>query len=199
MLFSYILFYFSFLLQPLISRHLATKVQLFSDIRKYFRRKVKDYKQKAGFFKKNRNLWRNSPHRDANVENYATTMFHKSSTFAAKNKRMKKHPITPIQQVVCKNVKALLVERKISVRELSININKDHSQLNKILNNQAILPAYLIDDFATFFEVDRRHLITDKKNILDTDDTQNLIIIRMQIPAYNMYNQIKKWIQTFLH
>ena len=117
-------------------------------------------------------MWRNSPHRDANVENYATTMFHKSSTFAAKNKRMKKHPITPIQQVVCKNVKALLVERKISVRELSININKDHSQLNKILNNQAILPAYLIDDFATFFEVDRRHLITDKKNILDTDGTQ---------------------------
>ncbi|MBR5443656.1 MAG: helix-turn-helix transcriptional regulator [Paludibacteraceae bacterium] len=112
---------------------------------------------------------------------------------------MKKHPITPIQQVVCKNVKALLVERKISVRELSININKDHSQLNKILNNQAILPAYLIDDFATFFEVDRRHLITDKKNILDTDDTQNLIIIRMQIPAYNMYNQIKKWIRTFVH
>ena len=112
---------------------------------------------------------------------------------------MKKHPITPIQQVVCKNVKALLVERKISVRELSININKDHSQLNKILNNQAILPAYLIDDFATFFEVDRRHFITDKKNILDTDDTQNLIIIRMQIPAYNMYNQIKKWIRTFVH
>ena len=144
-------------------------------------------------------MWRNSPQRDANVENYATTMCHKSSTLAAKNKRMKKHPITPIQQVVCKNVKALLVERKISVRELSININKDHSQLNKILNNQAILPAYLIDDFATFFEVDRRHLITDKKNILDTDDTQNLIIIRMQIPAYNMYNQIKKWIQTFVH
>ena len=144
-------------------------------------------------------MWRNSPHRDANVENYATTMFHKSSTFSAKNKRMKKHPITPIQQVVCKNVKALLVERKISVRELSININKDHSQLNKILNNQAILPAYLIDDFATFFEVDRRHFITDKKNILDTDDTQNLIIIRMQIPAYNMYNQIKNWIRTFVH
>lgn len=67
-----------------------------------------------------------------------------------KNKRMKTHPITPIQQVVCKNVKALLIERKISVRELAIGINKDHSQLNKILNNQAILPAYLIDDFAFF-------------------------------------------------
>lgn len=161
------------------------------------RRKI--ISKRRDFLQKNRNLWRNSPQSDANVENYATTMFHKSSTFAAKNKRMKKHPITPIQQVVCKNVKALLVERKISVRELSININKDHSQLNKILNNQAILPAYLIDDFATFFEVDRRHLITDKKNILDTDDTQNLIIIRMQIPAYNMYNQIKKWIRTFVH
>ena len=97
-------------------------------------------------------MWRNSPHRDANVENYATTMFHKSSTFAAKNKRMKKHPITPIQQLVCKNVKALLVERKISVRELSININKDHSQLNKILNNQAILPAYLIDVLRHFLK-----------------------------------------------
>jgi hypothetical protein len=193
-----LVFYFLVITTPLVLLYRA-KVQLFSDIRKYFRRKAKDYKQKAGFFIKDRILWRNSPHRDANVENYATTMFHKSSTFAAKNKRMKKHPITPIQQVVCKNVKALLVERKISVRELSININKDHSQLNKILNNQAILPAYLIDDFATFFEVDRRHLITDKKNILDTDDTQNLIIIRMQIPAYNMYNQIKKWIRTFVH
>jgi hypothetical protein len=42
-------------------------------------------------------------------------------------------------------------------------------------------------------------LITDKKNILDTDDTQNLIIIRIQLPTYNMYNQIKKWIQTFSH
>ena len=68
-----------------------------------------------------------------------------------KNKRMKTLPNTPIQQVVCKNVKALLIERKISVRELAIGINKDHSQLNKILNNQAILPAYLIDDFAFFF------------------------------------------------
>lgn len=106
---------------------------------------------------------------------------------------------TPIQQVVCKNVKALLIERKISVRELAIGINKDHSQLNKILNNQAILPAYLIDDFAIFLEVDRRQLITDKKATFDTDDTQNLIILRIQLPAYNMYNQTKKWIQTFLH
>ena len=109
---------------------------------------------------------------------------------------MKTHPITPIQQVVCKNVKALLTERKISVRELSININKDHSQLNKILNNQAILPASLIDDFATFFKVDRRDFITDKTLSFDTNDTQNLIIIRIQLPTYNMYHQIKKWIQT---
>ena len=142
-------------------------------------------------------MWRNSPHRDANVENYATTMCHKSSTFAAKNKCMKTHPITPIQQVVCKNVKALLAERNISVRELAISINKDHSQLNKVLNNQAILPAYLIDDFATFFKVDRRDFITDKALSFDTNDTQNLIIIRIQLPTYNMYNQIKKWIQTF--
>ena len=144
-------------------------------------------------------MWRNSPQRDANVENYATFICHKSSTFAAKNKCMKTHPITPIQQVVCKNVKALLIERKISVRELAISINKDHSQLNKILNNQAILPAYLIDNFATFFKVDRRDLITDKTVSFDTDDTQNLIIIRIQLPTYNVYNQIKKWIQTFLH
>ena len=112
---------------------------------------------------------------------------------------MKAHPNTAIEQVVCKNVKALLTERKISVRELAISINKDHSQLNKILNNQAILPAYLIDNFATFFKVDRRDLITDKKATFDTDDTQNLIILRIQLPAYNMYNQTKKWIQTFLH
>lgn len=144
-------------------------------------------------------MWRNSPQEDANVENYATTMCHKSSTFVAKNECMKAHPITPIQQVVCKNVKALLTERNISVRELAININKDHSQLNKVLNNQAILPAYLIDDFATFFKVDRRDLITDKPLSFDTNDTQNLIIIRIQLPTYNMYNQIKKWIQTFCH
>ena len=115
-----------------------------------------------------------------------------------KNKRMKTLPNTPIQQVVCKNVKALLIERKISVRELAIGINKDHSQLNKILNNQAILPAYLIDDFATFLGVNRRQLITDKKAIFDTDDTQNLIILRIQLPTYDMYHQIKKWIQTVL-
>ena len=142
-------------------------------------------------------MWRKSPQEDANVENYATTMCHKSSNFAAKNKCMKTHPITPIQQVVCKNVKALITERKISVRELAISINKDHSQLNKVLNNQAILPAYLIDDFAIFLGVDRRQLIIDKKATFDTDDTQNLIIIRIQLPTYNMYNQIKKWIQTF--
>ena len=142
-------------------------------------------------------MWRNSPQEDANVENYATTMCHKSSNFAAKNKCMKTPPIKPIQQVVCKNVKALLTERKISVRELAISINKDHSQLNKVLNNQAILPAYLIDDFATFFKVDRRDFITDKTLSFDTNDTQNLIIIRIQLPTYNMYNQIKKWIQTF--
>lgn len=112
---------------------------------------------------------------------------------------MKTLPNTPIQQVVCKNVKALLIERKISVRELAIGINKDHSQLNKILNNQAILPAYLIDDLAFFLGVDRRQLIIDKKATFDTDDTQNLIILRIQLPAYNTYNQTKKWIQTFLH
>lgn len=112
---------------------------------------------------------------------------------------MKAHPNTAIEQVVCKNVKTLLTERKISVRELAISINKDHSQLNKILNNQAILPAYLIDNFATFFKVDRRDLITDKTVSFNTDDTQNLIIIRIQLPTYNVYNQIKKWIQTFLH
>ena len=151
--------------------------------------------ERRDFFIKNRILWRNSPQEDANVENYATTMCHKSSNFAAKNESMKTHPITPIQQVVCKNVKALLTERKISVRELSININKDHSQLNKVLNNQAILPAYLIDDFATFFKVDRRDFITDKTLSFDTNDTQNLIIIRIQLPTYNMYHQIKKWIQ----
>lgn len=144
-------------------------------------------------------MWRNSPQRDVNVENYATIICHKSSTFATKNKRMKTLLNTPIQQVVCKNVKTLLIERKISVRELAIGINKDHSQLNKILNNQAILPAYLIDDFAIFLGVDRRQLITDKKATFDTDDTQNLIILRIQLPAYNMYNQTKKWIQTFLH
>ena len=116
-----------------------------------------------------------------------------------KNKRMKTLPNTPIQQVVCKNVKALLIERKISVRELAIGINKDHSQLNKILNNQAILPAYLIDDFAFFLGIDRRQLITDKKTTFDTDDTQNLIILRIQLPTYNMYNQIKKWIQPICH
>ena len=144
-------------------------------------------------------MWKNSPQRDANVENYATTICHKSSTFATKNKRMKTNPNTPIEQVVCKNVKALLTERKISVRELAISINKDHSQLNKILNNQAILPAYLIDDFATFLGVNRRQLITDKKAIFDTDDTQNLIILRIQLPTYDTYHQIKKWIQTVLH
>ena len=155
--------------------------------------------KKENFWGKKSNLWRISPQTDANVEKYATLICHKSSTFAAKKKRMKTHQNTPIEQVVCKNVKALLTERKISVRELAIGINKDHSQLNKILNNQAILPAYLIDDFAIFLGIDRRQLITDKKATFDTDDTQNLIILRIQLPAYNMYNQTKKWIQTFLH
>ena len=112
---------------------------------------------------------------------------------------MKTLPNTPIQQVVCKNVKALLIERKISVRELAIGINKDHSQLNKVLNEQAVLPAYLIDDFATYFGIDRHQLITEKIVSLDTDDTQNIIVLRIQLPSYNIYNQIKKWIQSILH
>ena len=144
-------------------------------------------------------MWRNSPQRDANVENYATTICHKSSTFVAKNKRMKTHQNTPIEKVVIKNVKALLAERKMSVRELATEINKDHSQLNKVLNEQAVLPAYLIDDFATYFRIDRHQLITEKMVSLDTDDTQNLIVLRIQLPSYNIYNQIKKWIQSILH
>ena len=112
---------------------------------------------------------------------------------------MKHQQKTPLDELVCKHVKQLLNERCISVRQLATGINRDHSQLNKILNNQAILPAYLIDDFAIFLGVDRRQLITDKKATFDTDDTQNLIILRIQLPTYNMYNQTKKWIQTFLH
>lgn len=44
-----LVFYFLVITTALVLLYRA-KVQLFSDIRKYFRRKAIDYKQKAGFF-----------------------------------------------------------------------------------------------------------------------------------------------------
>ena len=96
---------------------------------------------------------------------------------------MKTPTQTPLHEVVCKNVKALLAERKTSVRELAISINRDHSQLNKVLNNQAILHANLIDDFAAFFNIDRETLMSEKRIDYQTDDMHNTIHIIIRMPS----------------
>ena len=139
-------------------------------------------------------MWRNSLHGGANVEKYATLMCHKSSNFAAKNKVMIHPQKTPLDDLVCKHVKQLLNERCISVRQLAIAINRDHSQLNKILHGEAILPAYLIDDFATFFEIDRIALMTETDTIFRIDDPNNTIQISIRIPSFNIYKQVVQFL-----
>ncbi len=139
-------------------------------------------------------MWRNSPHGGANVEKYATLICHKSSNFAAKNKVMKHQQKTSLDDLVCKHVKQLLNERCISVRQLAIGISRDHSQLNKILHGDAILPAYLIDDFAAFFEIDRIALMTETDSIFRIDDPNNTIHISIRIPSFNIYKQVIKFL-----
>ena len=128
------------------------------------------------------------------MEKYATLMCYKSSNFAAKKKVMKHQQKTPLDDLVCKHVKQLLNERCISVRQLAIGINRDHSQLNKVLHGEAILPAYLIDDFATFFEIDRIALMTETSAVFHTDDPNNTIHISIRIPSFNIYKQVIKFL-----
>ena len=132
------------------------------------------------------------------MEKYATLMCHKSSNFAAKNKVMIHPQKTPLDDLVCKHVKQLLNERCISVRQLATGINRDHSQLNKILHGEAILPAYLIDDFATFFEIDRIALMTETDAVFHTDDPNNTIHISIRIPSFNIYKQVINFLAKIL-
>ena len=105
---------------------------------------------------------------------------------------------TPLDDLVCKHVKQLLNERCISVRQLAIGINRDHSQLNKILNREAILPAYLIDDFAAFFEIDRIALMTETDTIVRIDEPNNTIHISIRIPSFNIYKQVINFLAKIL-
>ncbi len=107
---------------------------------------------------------------------------------------MKHQQKTPLDDLVCKHVKQLLNERCISVRKLAIAINRDHSQLNKILHGEAILPAYLIDDFATFFKIDRIALMSETETIFRIDDPNNTIQIFIRIPSFNIYKQVIKFL-----
>ena len=101
---------------------------------------------------------------------------------------------TPLDDLVCKHVKQLLNERCISVRQLAIAINRDHSQLNKVLHGEAILPAYLIDEFAAFFEIDRIALMSETDTIFRIDDPNNTIQISIRIPSFNIYKQVIKFL-----
>ena len=87
---------------------------------------------------------------------------------------MKTPTQTPLQEVVCKNVKALLAERKTSVRELAISINRDHSQLNKVLNNQAIR---LMRDsrYSRFYKLVRAYTGTRKRKVLSQPSLLSLM------------------------
>ncbi len=107
---------------------------------------------------------------------------------------MKHQQKTPLDEFVCKHVKQLLNERCISVRQLASGINKDHSQLNNILHGEAILPAYLIDDFAAFFKIDRIALMTETDSIFRIDDPNNTIHISIRIPSFNIYKQVIKFL-----
>ena len=107
---------------------------------------------------------------------------------------MKHQQKTPLDDLVCKHVKQLLNERCISVRQLAIAINRDHSQLNKVLHGEAILPAYLIDEFAAFFEIDRLALMTETDSIFRIDDPNNTIQISIRIPSFNIYKQVIKFL-----
>ena len=93
---------------------------------------------------------------------------------------------TPLDVLVCKHVKQLLNERCISVRQLAIGINRDHSQLNKVLHGEAILPAYLIDDFATFFEIDRIALMTETSALASIPHESVSLAFRLSPLAYNL-------------
>lgn len=107
---------------------------------------------------------------------------------------MKHQQKTPLDELVCKHVKQLLNERCISVRQLAIAINRDHSQLNKVLHGEAILPTYLIDEFATFFEIDRIALMSETETIFRIDDPNNTIQISIRIPSFNIYKQVIKFL-----
>lgn len=103
---------------------------------------------------------------------------------------MKHQQKTPLDDLVCKHVKQLLNERCISVRQLATGISRDHSQLNKILHGEAILPTYLIDEFASFFEIDRLALMTETDTVFRIDDPNNTIHISIRIPSFNIYKQV---------
>ena len=107
---------------------------------------------------------------------------------------MKHQQKTSLDDLVCKHVKQLLNERCISVRQLATGINRDHSQLNKILHGEAILPAYLIDDFAAFFKIDRLALMTETDTVFCVDDPNNTIHISIRIPSFNIYKQVIKFL-----
>ena len=107
---------------------------------------------------------------------------------------MKHQQKTPLDDLVCKHVKLLLNERCISVRQLATGINRDHSQLNKILHGEAILPTYLIDEFASFFEIDRLALMTETDTVFRIDDPNNTIHISIRIPSFNIYKQVIKFL-----
>ena len=107
---------------------------------------------------------------------------------------MKHQQKTPLDDLVCKHVKQLLNERCMSVRQLATGINRDHSQLNKILHGEAILPTYLIDEFASFFEIDRLALMTETDTVVRIDDPNNTIHISIRIPSFNIYKQVIKFL-----
>lgn len=119
-------------------------------------------------------------------------MSKKSSTFAARNFIMYTANKITLETLVCTRVKQLLIERKISVRKFAKGIDKDPSQLNKILNQQAVLPAYLIDDFARFLNVDRNTLVVEKNITFQTCDSNSTIDIHMEIAPYDSYKKITK-------
>lgn len=127
-----------------------------------------------------------------------TAISYKSSTFAAKKIHMKQQPKHTIEEVVCNNVLQLLQQRNISIRKLADCLNKDHSNLNKILRREATLPAYIIDDFATFFGVSRITLVTEKQIDYQTDDNHNTIHLTIHIPSFNIYKQVVKFIDPIL-
>ena len=103
---------------------------------------------------------------------------------------------TPLEALVCKRVKQLLNERNISVRQLANAIYKDHSQLNKILHQQAILPAYMIDDFAQFFQVDRNTLVIENNVTYQNSDSTHTINFSIQTSSYDVYKKMTKIIET---
>ncbi len=109
---------------------------------------------------------------------------------------MKQPYQTTLEALVCKRVKQLLNERNISVRQLATTIYKDHSQLNKILNQQRTLPAGLIDDFARFFEIDRNTLVIERNLTYHISDNSQTITISIHTSSYDIHKKITKIIET---